>query len=50
LPKFTRSDYKKTFHISEIRSNEDARSVADQLVMPLIEAMSQGVEDPFREY
>jgi Putative DNA-binding domain len=48
LPKFTRPDYRRTVRSSAVILKENPKSVASQLVMPLVEAISQGTDDPFK--
>jgi hypothetical protein len=50
LPKFARSEYRRTSRANAIMLKEDPRRVAAQLVMPLIDAMSQGTDDPFKDH
>jgi hypothetical protein len=49
LPKFSESQYKKTARATAMLLQEDPRHLAAQLIMPLIDAISQGTDDPFRE-
>ncbi|HXD33247.1 MAG TPA: hypothetical protein VN643_19150, partial [Pyrinomonadaceae bacterium] len=49
LPKFSGSEYRKTARSTAILVKEDPRRLGAQLIMPLVDAISQGTDDPFRE-
>jgi hypothetical protein len=49
LPKFSGSQYKKTARSTAMLLQEDPRHLAAQLIMPLIDAISQSTDDPFRD-
>ena len=48
LPKFARSNYQKTARSSAMLLKEDPRNLAARLIMPLVDAVSQGTDDPFK--
>jgi hypothetical protein len=48
LPKFSGSGYQKTARSSAMLLKEDPRNLAARLIMPLVDAVSQGTDDPFR--
>ncbi|HXI26738.1 MAG TPA: ATP-binding protein [Pyrinomonadaceae bacterium] len=48
LPKFSRPDYHRTARSNALLLKDDPKSVAARLVMPLVEAISQGTDDPFK--
>jgi hypothetical protein len=49
LPPFEGSDYKKAARVSALVLLSDPRQVAADLLMPLIEAISQGNDNPFQD-
>lgn len=46
--KFTRQKYQQTLRTTALALKEDPKRSAARLVMPLVEAISQGRDDPFR--
>lgn len=48
LPKFTGRSYRKTARSNAMLLKEDPKSVAARLLMPLVDAISQGTDDPFK--
>ncbi len=49
LPRFEGPDYRKATRVSALILLSDPRQVAAELVMPLIEAISQGTDNPFQD-
>lgn len=49
LPSFSGSDYRKTARSTALILKEDPRRLAAQLIMPLVQAISQSTDDPFRD-
>lgn len=48
LPKFAGRAYRRTARSNAMLLKEDPKRVAAQLVMPLVDAVSQGTDDPFK--
>jgi hypothetical protein len=48
LPKFTGRNYRKIARSNAMLLKEDPKSVAARLLMPLVDAISQGTDDPFK--
>jgi hypothetical protein len=48
--KFGRQNYQRTVRTNAIALKEDPKRIAAQLVMPLVDAISQGTDDPFKDH
>lgn len=48
-PPFDEPQYKRSRRVSALTLIEDARSVSQKLIMPLVLATTQGRYDPFRQ-
>jgi hypothetical protein len=48
LPRFTGRDYRKTARSNALLLKEDPKRVAAQLVMPVVDAVSQSTDNPFK--
>lgn len=48
LPRFNRPDYRRTARANAILFKSDPKRIAVQLIMPLVDAISQGTDDPFK--
>jgi hypothetical protein len=49
LPRYEGQDYRRSSRSSAELLKENSKQVAAGLLMPLMDAISQGTEDPFKE-